>query len=199
MPASRAMVPAACAAAGQASGGNLDRSNRIRLLPMAVQRADPEYDRPRQRWWNRGSAPHAANHVASHDVNHDVSHASGHAVGHDVSHAPGHVVSSPVSSGASHARSPARKPARKPVRIGDAIVHPDIDGLPVPGPDEYAREFVSFLQAHPALQDLLGGWISSGALERQYYRQFGATIGKWPLLPWRMGCRRAWRPLGKAG
>jgi len=40
------------------------------------------------------------------------------------------------------------------------------------------------LQAHPALQHLLGGWISSGALQQQYYPQFGSTIGSWPLLPW---------------
>ena len=71
------------------------------------------------------------------------------------------------------------------MRIGDTIVHPDIDGLPVPAPDEYAREFVGFLLAHPALQDQRGGWISTGALKRRYYPQFGGTIGKWPLLPWR--------------
>ena len=98
-----------------------------------------------------------------------------------------------MSSGASHARSSASKPASKPVRIGDAIVHPDIDGLPVPTPTAFALGFVEFLLSHPDLQDQLGGWVSSGALKRHYYPQFGATIGKWPLLPWRtvaveLGC-----------
>ena len=117
------------------------------------------------------------------------SHAVSQVAGHDVSHPAGHAVSlpvnSPVSSDASHARSPARKPASKPVRIGDAIVHPDIDGLPVPTPTAFACGFVEFLLGHTDLQDQRGGWISTGALKRRYYPQFGATIGKWPLLPWR--------------
>ena len=150
---------------------------------MAVQRADDDYDRPR-RWWDRAGLPVGSpdlSQAANDAVSQAVSQAASHAVDQAVSQA-----SWPAGSPAtSSARSPARSPATKPVRIGDTIVHPDIDGLPVPAADEYARVFVGFVQEHPALQEHLGGWISTGALKRRYYPQFGATIGKWPLLPWR--------------
>jgi hypothetical protein len=150
---------------------------------MAVQRADNEFDRPRRRWWRRGDSPGGSP---------GLSHAVNHAVGHDVSHAAGHA-NSPENSpgappgnspGASHARSHTASHVDAPWRLGNSIIHPDIDGEPEPPAEVYARAFIAFLQKHPALQEQLGGWISSRALWRKYYPAFLATIAN-AGLPWR--------------
>lgn len=67
-----------------------------------------------------------------------------------------------------HAGNSGGKRAAEPCRIGDSIVHPDIDGSPTLPAEAYARGFIEHLQQHPALQGLLGGWITSRALERTY-------------------------------
>jgi hypothetical protein len=89
-------------------------------------------------------------------------------------------VSHAASPGASHATSHVDAPWR----IGDSIIHPDVDGSPESPAEVYARAFISFLQKYPALQELLGGWISSRALWRKYYPAFLATISN-AGLPWR--------------
>jgi hypothetical protein len=92
------------------------------------------------------------------------------------------------SPGGSHGGSPGASHAAShvdaPWRVGDSIVHPDVDGSPEPPAEVYARAFIDFLQKHPALQELLGGWISSRALWRKYYPAFLATIAN-AGLPWR--------------
>ena len=107
-----------------------------------------------------------------------------HAVGHAVNHAASPGNSPGGSPGASHAASHAASHGDAPWRFGDHIVHPDVDGSPEPSAEEYARAFIGFLQKHPALQELLDGWISSRALWRKYYPAFLATISN-AGLPWR--------------
>jgi hypothetical protein len=70
-----------------------------------------------------------------------------------------------------------------PWRLGDSIIHPDID-VHEPPAEVYAHAFIAFLQKHPALQGMLDGWISSRALWRKYYPAFLATIAN-AGLPWR--------------
>ena len=140
---------------------------------MAFQRADnDENDRPRRPWWGGRGAPHAAPegapHAGSPGLGHAVSPAVNHAVGHAVNHAASPGNSPGGSPGASHAASHAASHGDAPWRFGDHIVHPDVDGSPEPSAEEYARAFIGFLQKHPALQELLDGWISSRALWRKY-------------------------------
>ena len=79
--------------------------------------------------------------------------------------------------------APAASHVDVPWRIGDSIVHPEIDGIPVEPAEDYARAFVAYLQEQPALQELLDGWVSSRALERRYYPKFIAGISN--RIPYR--------------
>jgi hypothetical protein len=139
---------------------------------------------------------HAVGHAHSPDNSpdgspgglHGGSPGVGHAVGHANSPGAGHAVSHAASPGASPTASPGNSPSGSPAashaashvdapwRIGDSIIHPEIDGEPEPPAEAYARAFIGFLQKHPALQELLGGWISSRALWHKYYPAFLATI-----------------------
>ena len=123
-----------------------------------------------------GGRRHGGSPGGSHAGSPGLSHAVGHAAGHAVNHA--------ASPGNSPGGSPGASHGDAPWRFGDHIVHPDVDGSPEPSAEAYARAFIDFLQKHPALQELLGGWISSRALWRKYYPAFLATISN-AGLPWR--------------
>src|SRR5262245_12157279 len=122
-----------------------------------VAQARPPTDRQRwrPRWLGRGGNSGASSDTSS-DTNSDTSW--------DTSR-------DQVSASGSDAGSDTGSDTSAPRRVGDRIVHPDIDGslaLPV----VYARLFIAFLQEHPALQDLLGGWVSVKALQLRYYPEF---------------------------
>src|SRR5258705_7641440 len=135
---------------------------------MATQRADDEHDgrQPRRRrgWWGRA---HGGSDVGSPDGSPGGSRGGspgvGHAVGHANSPGAGHENSPDGSPGNSPGASHAASHVDAPWRIGDSIIHPDVDGSPEPPAEVYARAFIGYLQKHPALQELLGGWISSRA------------------------------------
>jgi len=105
----------------------------------------------------------AASPGLSHDASHDLNHGSNRAD--------------------DHAGNSGGKHAAEPCRIGDSIVHPDIDGSPTLPGEAYAGGFIEHLQQHPALQGLLDedGWISARALKRKYLPGFLASIADAPL------------------
>src|SRR5262249_6535488 len=142
----------------------------------------PAADRPR--WWRRrdgnsGVPPGAASGLASAAspaASPGTSPVGSPGLNHDASHALNHAGSHAGNSGGMHAAGPCR--------IGDSIVHPDIDGSPTLSAEAYACGFIEYLQQHPALRGLLGdgnGWISSRSLERRYYPSFLAGIVDAPL------------------
>ncbi len=82
-------------------------------------------------------------------------------------------------NGASHVASDGASYGRPLHRIDDSIIVVGIDGSLAPSAREYALALIEHLQGHAVLRE---HWISSKALELEFYPEFLDASG-WPPLP----------------
>ena len=163
---------------------------------MATQRADDEHDgrRPRRRrgWWGRA---HGGSDVGSPDGSPGGSRGGspgvGHAVGHANSPGAGHENSPDGSPGNSSGASHAASHVDAPWRIGDNIIHPDVDGSPEPSAEVYARAFMPFCKSTRRCRSCSAAGSARGRCGANTTRPFSLPLERRSALENHR--RRAWQ------